>query len=308
MPRAAIIVNPRKVLTVPDAHEQALDVSRRLGWDQPAWIETAAEDPGRSMGVAALQDGYDVIVAAGGDGTVRAVAGGVLGSGVPFGIVPMGTGNLLARNLGIPLGSFSAALELALLGRDRPIDVGMVTFDERAPEPFLVITGAGLDADTMGSTNDNLKKLIGWGAYIEAGGRASLRPGFRVGMSPKDKGDEPKSQHVRSYMVCNCGVLTAGIVLVPQAQIDDGLLDTVTIAPYGVVGFAALGVVVATGQPISDRLMSHSTGQSFDATFSKPVKGQIDGDAVGEITRMRTVVNPGTLVVRVPDPTVTRNE
>ena len=300
MPRAAIIMNPTKLPSVPDARNLAVQLSRRHGWDEPAWLETTVTDPGRSMGEAAVAQGFDLVCAAGGDGTVRAVVSGVRGSGVPFGVLPMGTGNLLARNLGIPLESFSTAFELALTGQSRPIDVGMVTFDDRDPEPFLVIAGAGLDADTMGSTSPSHKKLIGWGAYVEAGGRASLRPGFRVSIQADELEEPKRSQHVRSYMVCNCGVLTAGIVLVPQARIDDGLLDTVMMAPYGVVGFAALGVVIATGRQISRRLLSYSTGQASEATFSKPVNGQIDGDAVGRVTRMRTAVQAGALIVRVP--------
>ncbi|MFT4164953.1 MAG: diacylglycerol kinase family protein [Microlunatus sp.] len=300
MPSAAIIVNPTKLVREPDARRLIDEMATRSGWDPPTWIETTQDDPGRSMAARAAEDGYDLIVAAGGDGTIRGVAGGLLGSGSRFGILPLGTGNLLARNLDIPL-DLAGAVEVALRGIDRAIDVGEVIFDDRPAEPFLVITGAGLDADIMANTNDNLKKLIGWGAYVEAGGRASLRVGFTAAMTSGGQLEEPQQRHIRSYLVCNCGVLTAGITLVPQAKIDDGLLDIVTLAPYGAAGLMALGFVVATGTPLSDRLMSHTASPQSDASFHRPVEAQIDGDAVGRVSRIRTRVLPAALTVRVPE-------
>ena len=81
------------------------------------WIETTADDPGKGMAKQALDAGVDLVIAAGGDGTVRSIAAAVRGTGVPVGIVPLGTGNLFARNLGIPVNDLGDAVVLAFAGR-----------------------------------------------------------------------------------------------------------------------------------------------------------------------------------------------
>src|SRR5690606_26721454 len=109
------------------------------------------------------------------DGTVRAVAEGLRGSGVPLAVVPQGTGNLLARNLGMPLNDLEAAVRAAFVGVNRRIDLGVVTItrpDHSEEEHvFLVLAGMGLDARAITTTRSSLKKHLGWLAYVDAGVR-----------------------------------------------------------------------------------------------------------------------------------------
>ncbi|HET9899031.1 MAG TPA: acylglycerol kinase family protein, partial [Streptosporangiaceae bacterium] len=97
MSRAAVVVNPTKL----DDDEAFRKSVRRAmddhGWDEPLWLETTPEDPGRGQAESAVSAGADLVLACGGDGTVTACAEGVTGTGVPLAIIPMGTGNLLAR-------------------------------------------------------------------------------------------------------------------------------------------------------------------------------------------------------------------
>src|ERR1700748_663256 len=95
------------------------------GWDEPLWLETTPEDPGRGQAKSAVSAGADLVLACGGDGTVTACAEGSAGTGVPLAIIPMGTGNLLARNIGLPVGP-DEALAVALGGVQRPVDAGRV--------------------------------------------------------------------------------------------------------------------------------------------------------------------------------------
>src|SRR5271166_1384937 len=96
---------------------------REHGWGEPLWIETTAADPGRGPAHTAVAAGAGLVLACGGDGTVTACAESLAGTGVPLAVVPIGTGNLLARNLGVPV-SLGAALAAALTGKDQLIDVG----------------------------------------------------------------------------------------------------------------------------------------------------------------------------------------
>src|ERR1700760_3708318 len=125
MSRAAVVVNPTKV----DDDEAFRKSVRRAmdehGWDEPLWLDTTAEDPGRGQAKSAVSAGVDLVLACGGDGTVTACAEGVTGTGVPLAGIPMGTGNQLGRNIGVRTG-MDEALAVALGGVQQPVDAGRV--------------------------------------------------------------------------------------------------------------------------------------------------------------------------------------
>ena len=124
--RSAVVFNPVKV-----ADDFRDTVSRRLseaGWAEPMWLETTEDDPGRSMTATAREAGVDLVLAAGGDGTVRVVADGLAGSKITMAILPSGTANLLALNLGIP-SPLAEALDVALAGHTKTIDLIKITVD-----------------------------------------------------------------------------------------------------------------------------------------------------------------------------------
>ena len=133
MQQAGVVVNPAKV---GDGEEFKAAVSAGMaerGWQPPLWLETTAEEPGQRQAREAVSAGVTLILACGGDGTVTACAEGVAGTGVPLAIVPIGTGNLLARNLGLPV-DLDEALAVAFAGTDTPIDGGTAN-----GSPFVVM-------------------------------------------------------------------------------------------------------------------------------------------------------------------------
>jgi Sphingosine kinase and enzymes related to eukaryotic diacylglycerol kinase len=168
---------------------------------EAGWLETTIQDPGTGQAIEAISNDPLVVLAAGGDGTVRAVAAGMAHSKYPMGILPVGTGNLLARNLGLPF-TLETALEIAVLGQDCDIDLAWLHAERvvvpsdlpaeggllRAanassirklpegvlePRPdeyaYLVVAGIGFDGETMANTSAEMKKKVGWSAYILSG-------------------------------------------------------------------------------------------------------------------------------------------
>ena len=97
-PLAAVVANPTKI--EPNTRQRIEAVCTGLGWAEPLWLETTVEDPGTGQAKLAIEKGADVVLACGGDGTVRSVAEALAGTGVAMGLVPAGTGNLLARTVG----------------------------------------------------------------------------------------------------------------------------------------------------------------------------------------------------------------
>ncbi|MFZ0529691.1 MAG: diacylglycerol kinase family protein, partial [Propionicimonas sp.] len=234
----------------------------------------------------------------GGDGTVRAVASGLVGTGVPLGLLPGGTGNLLARNLRLPIGDLDAALTVALTGRDRAIDVGEVAWDDGPPSVFLVMAGMGLDADVMANVDEGLKKRVGWLAYVVSGARSLVKLGFAVRVQAARQ--RAVSLHARTVVVGNCGELTGGLALMPEASLTDGKLDTVLASPNSIGAWLAIGVYVLSRHRRGHRSLISMVSESVAVETKEPIEGQLDGDAVGLKRRMTCQVRPGALVVRLP--------
>jgi YegS/Rv2252/BmrU family lipid kinase len=321
--RVAVILNPSKIGDVHEFKARVLEVAARDGWRQPVWFETTLEDPGPGQAQAALEEGVDLIVAAGGDGTVRAVCEEAARTGVAVGILPHGTGNLLARNLGLPL-NIRDALDVAFGGQDKAIDLATfrantVLDDDPAAETvsdaaadedqpaevaagtdtcFLVMAGLGMDAEIMTGVDDQLKQRVGWFAYFVSGIKAARFPAMKVEISVDDA--EFKKFKARTVVVGNVGFLQGGIPLLPDAQIDDGMLDVVVIAPKRFIGWLAILVRVLGRQRRTNERLDRLAGQKVVIRAEKPMPMQLDGDPVGSGTEITAEVQHGVVLVRVP--------
>lgn len=295
-PLPAVVANPLHA----DAETRArvTAVCTAHGWAEPLWLETTPEDPGSGQATEAVEQGADVVIACGGDGTVRAVAEVLAGTGVAMGLLPIGTGNLLARTLGGPT-EVIAATRAALTGDDRAIDVGRIRVDDTEDERvFLVMAGTGLDAAIMANTRDSLKARIGTFAYVLAGLRAMWATSTGLTISVDD--GPALRRHSRTVLVGNSGTLAGGLVLMPAAVIDDGQLDVVNIAPNSFAGWVAVLLRVLTRKRKGHRRVEHWQAKTVVITTEHPQAAQIDGDPIGEVSQLTIRVDPAALLVRVP--------
>ena len=297
-PLPAVVANPTKA--DPDTRRQVTAVCTAQGWAEPLWLETTVEDPGTGQAREAVERGADVVLACGGDGTVRSVAEALAGTGVAMGLIPAGTGNLLARTIGTPQ-DLVAATRVALAGDDRKIDVGRVRVDDALDERlFLVMAGTGFDAAIMANTPEALKVRVGPLAYVISGFRAMRGRRVRVTLTLDD--EPPLRRRSRTVVIGNSGTLLGGLVLMPKAAIDDGVLDVVNIAPGTLVGWLAVAGRVITRRHGGHERVEHWQARSITVVSATPQPSQLDGDPIGEVTTLRIRVDPASLVMRVPVP------
>jgi len=301
--RAGIIVNPTKFTDLDAVRARVTTTCLAQGWGEPIWLETTIADPGTGQARRAVEEGAAVVCPLGGDGTVRAVATALVGTETPLGPLPGGTGNLLARNLDLPFDSIEKALVVALTGQNVRIDVGRLSVDpsgqHAVPDEhlFLVMAGVGLDAAIMAGAQERLKARVGSAAYVVSGFQNFLGPQFRVRM--KVDGEGEFARRTRTVIVGNCGRLFGGLVLMPGARLDDGVLDSVVLSPRGVVGWSAVAGHVVTRQRRGHPLIDRHAGQEIHIELDRPQEVQLDGDTIGTARSMTARVDPLALVVRV---------
>ena len=316
--KVAVVLNPLKFVDTGSFRRRLCELVERIEGAETVFYETSIDDPGQGQAEQALRDGADLIMAAGGDGTVRMVASVLAGTDTRMGIIPAGTGNLLARNLELPLENPSAAMAAALTGEDRQVDVGWLRTGESpaaalsAPRQiFLVIAGFGADAEMIGYTDPGLKKRIGWIAYVLGGIRTVLGRSVDVVIQLPD--GSRRAHKARTVLLGNVGKLPGGLVLMPDATIDNGRFEVVVAGWRGAAGFSQ----VAT-QVINPRLKPRfgprlSTIERYltpglRVSTAKPQPVQLDGDTDLEASHMIAAIDPGVLRVRVPVSSLPRRE
>jgi YegS/Rv2252/BmrU family lipid kinase len=291
MSRAAVVVNPTKVDDDEAFRKSVRQVMDEHGWDEPLWLETTPEDPGRGQAESAVSAGAGLVLACGGDGTVTACAEGVAGTGTPLAIIPKGTGNLLARNLGLPMGT-DEALAVALGGVQRPIDAGRVN-----GTLFVVMAGLGLDAQMLSGTSEPLKKRLGWLAYaVSAARHLGDRP-MRVTVSAD--GGPGRRMRASALIVGNVGWLRGGLPLLPDARPDDGMLDAVVLIARGPAAWLAVAANIALRRPARGRIHRVQFTE-LRVTLDQEQPWELDGEVMGPTRQLTVAAQPGALLLRLP--------
>lgn len=295
--QVAVVLNPVKVEDMTTFRSIVSAAATAAGWNEPLWYQTTIEDPGAGMAHDAARNGADLVLVCGGDGTVREVCAELAGTGIPIGVIPAGTGNLLARNLEIPL-FLRAAVDVALNGQDRAIDLVAVSGDGFEDTHFLVMAGMGFDAAMMEGVNEDVKAKVGWLAYVLSGLKALMFPAAGVDISIDD--GEFTRHRARTVVVGNVGFLQAGMPLLPDASIDDGLLDVVVLHPKRFLSWIPLALRVLARRRRTDELVNRMTGRTVTLRAHADTPRQLDGDSIGSGRELRMECLPGRLLVRVP--------
>ncbi|WP_285037865.1 diacylglycerol kinase family protein [Plantibacter sp. ME-Dv--P-095] len=324
-PHAAVVYNPTRV-QLERLRRLVDDAASDAGWGPTTWIPTRERSAAVEQVAEALDGGAALVIAAGGDGTVREVAGAMRHTRTPFAVVPLGTANLFARNAGIPIDT-AAAVRAAFTGEERRIDVGSIEYRRvdgvQRSAPFLVMTGFGVDADMVAYADPVLKRRFGWVAYVGPIVRGLFRRD-RPRLSWKVDGGSMRSARTHTMFVGNCGTVSAGLDVLPDALIDDGVLDVLMVRSLeGWDGVRVTRWLHRANNPVARLTRSklarprprpsavetagsaggavrYLRAERLDVTVSPPAAFQADGDGIGLVAAARVTVDAGALLVRLP--------
>lgn len=271
------------------------ELRRRLEVDlgaEPMWHEVDKSRKAPKAVKRCLEAGADLILVWGGDGMVQRVVDTVAGSGVTLGVLPAGTANLLAHNLGIPI-DLEGALDVALNGARRDLDVGVAN-----GERFTVMAGAGLDADMIKDADGKLKDRVGPLAYVFTGIRAAGHDTVKV------KVDVDGSRWFSGTAGCllfgSMGTLTGGLVAFPDADPCDGLLEVGVVTADSRLEWARVMGRLATKSAERSSLTRTTRGRKIDVRFAKPTAYELDGGDRPKTKKLKVRVQPGAVRFAVP--------
>jgi diacylglycerol kinase (ATP) len=294
--RTCIIINPNA------GQEETSRLRRKLGGAfaarDAAFDLITTQYAGHATEIAreAAQLGYRCVCIVGGDGTLAEAATGLAGSECPLAVIPRGTANQVARNLGIPI-AFEAAVEVAINGYITPIDLGRI--GDRA---FALIAGAGFDAAIMTSATRELKERWGFAAYFYAALKEALSANpVRFNIVADDRELEISAVTV---MIANVGSLfTAYLPLRlplapdPVSSWNDGVFDVMIIAPRAFPDWASVLWSAARQQFDGNDNLIHLRAKRVSISADPPVPAQIDGDPAGFTPLTAEVIQHGARIL-----------
>jgi diacylglycerol kinase family enzyme len=314
MQPAAIVINSSLTRDLGRFRRRCREAAADGGWE-PSFLETTLDDRGVGLAGAAVAAGARMVVAAGGDGTVRACAQALAGTQVPLAIVPLGTANLAARALGIPPGT-GGSLATAFGGHERLIDLavagaaaagaggagstGAGSTGVAGGLTFAAMAGIGLDAEVVAATPRLLKRRAGWLAYAAAG--IVHLPGRGERFTVRLDDDEPLARQARCVVVGNAGLLPGGFTLLPRARLDDGLLDVGILAPSGPGGWLRVAHRVLTGSGRDGRQLERHQARRVEIRTEKELPREVDGEVITPGRSLTVTLLRRALTVRVPPP------
>jgi YegS/Rv2252/BmrU family lipid kinase len=290
MSRIAVIAHQKKSLG------GGLDELRRLladeGVEDPLWYEVPKSRKAPKNVRQALDKGATRFVIWGGDGMVQRCVDALAGTGVTVGIIPAGTANLFATNLGIP-DDLPAAVRVALCGRPRVLDLGKVN-----GEHFAVMAGAGFDGKLIAGAGRGLKGKLGRAAYFWTGLRhlGDARVATRVRVD----GETWFTGEASCVLLGNVGTITGGIEAFDDARPDDGWLEVGVATARGALQWARTLGRMAAGRSEESPFVHITRARKVNARFGAPLTYELDGGARGTVAKLKARVVPSAVTVSVP--------
>jgi len=301
--RAALIVNPNLKSATP-AIRAVRAASRLKDWAEPLVLQTTPDHAGQEQTWDALDAGVDRVIVAGGDGTVRLVAGALAESGelIAMGIVPTGAANIVARNLGLYPSPLETAAMTALTGRRRPLSVSWVAFRRKTQSgditPMLAVAGIGRDGEAIAATQPWMKRRAGWLAYAATGGRQALRPAIPMKVTI----DDGTTETVRAWSVlaANLPHLPMGVVAFPEASPGNDTMQVLEVRLKNPGDWLPVAVKGLTHHDASVPALKYSSAQRLMVEPGRPMPVQIDGDLVPDVAVMSVTLQPAAIFVMTP--------
>jgi diacylglycerol kinase (ATP) len=262
------------------------------GINDPMWHEVPKSRFVPEQVEKLLKEDVELIFVWGGDGTVQRVIDAVAGVPVALAILPAGTANLFATNLGIPK-DLKEAVKIGLNGSRRQLDVGLIN-----GEHFGVMAGTGLDALMIRDADAGLKDKVGRFAYVWTGAKNVRKSS--VEMSIEVDGRAWFKGKASCLLIGNVGDVIGGISAFPDAQPDDGLLNLGVVTASGAVDWVRTLGRSVIGDAEGSPFVETTTGQAFDIRLDRAVPYEIDGGVRKKTKHLKVKVDPGAITVCVP--------
>jgi diacylglycerol kinase (ATP) len=262
------------------------------GVTDPLWIEVDKSRKAPKQIRSALDQGADLIFVWGGDGMVQRGVDVLAGTDATMAIVPAGTANLFASNLGIPK-HIDAAVEAGLNGARRKLDVGRLN-----GEMFAVMAGVGFDARVIRDASPEMKHALGRSAYVWAGAKNLRAKPFDATVVVD--GEEWYEGPASLVLFGNVGNAFAGVKAFADAQPDDGLLEIGVGSAHGVFQWGRTLARSATGGIQKSRFVHMTKGRKAEVKLSRKVLYELDGGDRDKRKTFRVAVQPSAVTVCVP--------
>jgi YegS/Rv2252/BmrU family lipid kinase len=292
--KVAVVAHQRKTLG------GGLDELRRLVTDEGVedllWYEVPKSKKAPKQVRKAVKEEPDLLIVWGGDGMVQrtldALAGTKGGSRIPVGIIPAGTANLLATNLGIPH-DVAGAVQTAFHGRRHRLDLGVLN-----GEHFAVMAGIGFDGAMIHDADGKLKDRMGKLAYVWTGLRHldDAAPKAKI----KIDGNDWFSDEATCVLVGNVSMITGGITAFDDAKPDDGWLDVGVATARGATQWARTMGRMAVGRSEESPFVHMTRARRIDVKLQKPLTYELDGGSRDKVKKIRVEVAPAAVKVCVP--------
>jgi diacylglycerol kinase (ATP) len=291
--KALVVLNPAAGQESVEVVRESLERHFSGVHEYEIW-ETKHGDKAGDVVRARLAEGFDVVVAAGGDGTVSDVCAGLVGQAVPMGIVPLGTGNLLARELDLPLDTDQAVALIAGSPRRRKIDV-----IRKGGQTCVVNASVGFSASMVKGTSRQDKRRLGAFAYYWT----ALRMAFSVRRRRLKVEVDGKALEYNcvEVMIANCGKFFKQLYpMGPEMRLDDGHLDVWILSTESWLDFPRYTYGLVTGRPANLSTVYIEAKKSVTVRCQQTLLVQGDGDMMGT-TPLDVELLPGALTVLVPE-------